>query len=115
MAIAFTKGDSVKTTRTITKAAVGHKGNSMKGLPGFIKTGQDASSGGLKNSSGIGPHKPGPIGSKGGGSVKSHFTAAKSRGSADKSYRATSTGAAGKISGGKLESMRGRAKFSGEK
>lgn len=115
MAIAFTKGDSVKTTRTITKAAVGHKGNSMKGLPGFIKTGQDTSSGGLTNSSGVGPKKPGPIGQKGGGSVKQHFTAAKSRGSSDKSYRATSTGPAGKISGGKMEAMRGRARFSGEK
>jgi hypothetical protein len=115
MAIAFTKGDSLKTTRTLTKAAVGHQGNSMKGMPGHIKTGQDTSSGGLKNSSGIGPHKPGPIGKKGATSVKAHFTAAKSRGSSDKSYRATSTGPAGKITQGKMESLRGRAKFSMER
>lgn len=115
MAIAFTKGDSTMTTRRISKPAVGHKGNSMKGMPGHIKAGQDASSGGLKNSSGIGPHKGGPIGQKGGTSAKSHFTAAKSRGSADKSYRATSTGPAGKITAGKMESLKGRAKTSMEK
>lgn len=115
MAIQFTKGDSTSTTRRITKAAVGHKSSSMKGMPGHIDTGQDASSGGLKNSSGIGPRKPGPIGRKGGTSVKAHFTAAKARGSADKSYRATSTGPAGKITAGKMESMKGRAKFSTER
>lgn len=88
---------------------------SMKGMPGFIKTGQDASTGGLKNSGGVGPKKPGPIGSRGGTSVKAHFTADKSRGSSDKSYRATSTGPAGKVTQGKMESLRGRAKFSTER
>ena len=88
----------------------------MKGMPGHIKTGQDTSSGGLKNSSGIGPNRAGPIGRKGGGStVKQHFSAAKSRGSSDKSYRATSTGPAGKITTGKMEGLRGRAKFSTER
>lgn len=114
MAIAFTKGDSTTTTRRITKPAVGHKGNSMKGMPGHIKAGQDTSSGGLTNSAGIGPKKEGPIGKKGSTGVK-HFSASQARGSADKSYRATSTGPAGKISPGKMESMRGRAKFSTEK
>ena len=115
MAIAFTKGDTMRTTRVITKPAVGHKSNSMKGMPGFIKTGQDTSSGGLAISPGVGPKKPGPIGQRGGGSAKSHFTAEKSRGSSDKSYRATSTGPAGKITRGKMESLRGRAKFSMER
>lgn len=115
MAIAFTKGDSLRTTRVITKPSVGHKANSMKGMPGHIKAGQDASSGGLASSPGVGPKREGPIGRKTGNSVGSHFTAAKSRGSADKSYRATSTGPAGKITAGKMESLKGRAKFSTEK
>lgn len=116
MAIAFTRGDSVKTTRTITKAAVGHKGNSMKGMPGHIKTGQDTSSGGLASSPGMGPKREGPIGKKGSTGAK-HFSASQARGSADKSYRATSTGPAGKIVGnaGKMESLKGRAKTSWEK
>lgn len=115
MAIRFTKGDSMKTTTRITKAAVGSKSNTMKGMPGIVKTGQDTSDGGLTQKGGIGPKREGPIGKKTGAGVGSHFTAAKFRGSADKSYRATSTGPAGKISQGKMESMRGRAKFSSER
>lgn len=116
MAVAFTKGDSLRSTRNVTKPAVNPEGNSMKGLRGFIKTGQDTSSGGLKGKAGIGPKRPGPIGQKGGASPKAHFTAAKSRGSADKSYKATSTGPAGKVvSNGKMEALKGRARFSSEK
>lgn len=115
MAIRFTKGDTMTSTKRVTKASIGSTSNTMKGMPGHIKAGQDASDGGLTQKGGIGPKREGPIGSKGGGSAKSHFTAAKSRGSADKSYRATSTGPAGKISQGKMESMRGRAKFSSER
>jgi hypothetical protein len=87
----------------------------MKGMPGSIRTGQDASKAGLKQAGGMGPKREGPIGSKGGQRASSHFTAAKSRGSADKSYRATSTGPAGKISHGKMESLKGKASFSSER
>ncbi len=115
MAYAFTKGDTMSSTRTISKPSVGHKGNSMKGMPGHIKAGQTTSAGGMKGTSSIGPKREGAIGSKGGQSVKAHFTAAKSPGNATKSYKAASTGSVGKITGGKMESMKGRAKFSSER
>lgn len=159
----FYEGASLKTTRTISqdRKVPPPQSNSMKGMPGFIKTTQDKSSGGLKDSSGMGPHREGPIGKRStpGGL---HFTGkyadnGKFRGSSDKSYRATSTGPAGKIVGnkrtpiarpakegegpkrgqprsgfkqstaltksfapggvgaGKMESLRGRAKFSMER
>lgn len=103
MSIRFTQGASMKATRTISQAAkvAPPQKNTMKGLPGFIKTTQDASDGGLKDKSGIGPKREGPIGkrAKPGGE---HYTGkyadnGKFRGSSDKSYRATSTGPAGKV------------------
>lgn len=117
MAVKFYKGASIEATRKTSQSGKSEsvQKKSMPGMPGFIKTGQDTSSGGLTSSAGIGPKKPGPIGSKGGTSVKAHFTAAKSRGSADKSYRATSTGPAGKISAGKMESLKGKAPAFGER
>lgn len=146
MAIRFTQGASLRATRVITKPAVNPRKNSMKGMPGYITTGQDKSSGGLKDSSGMGPHREGPIGKKTGSSVKGKFDTGKFRGSSDKSYRATSTWAPGRVvsnksspargaseaerpargkptsgfkqyggSGGKMESLRGRAKFSMER
>lgn len=157
MAYAFTKGDTMRTTRMLSKPAVNHEKNSMKGMRGFIKTSQDKSSGGLKDSSGVGPHREGPIGKKTGATVKNKFDAGKFRGSSDNSYRATSTGAGkvvsnkgtphargakesegpqrgksksgfqqygggpkasfrpGGVGAGKMESLRGRAKFSMER
>lgn len=147
MAARFTQGASIKTTRTINQA---HKvappqSNSMKGLPGFIRTKADTSSGGLASSKGVGPKREGAIGRHTGSTVRSKFDAGKFRGSSDRSYRATSTGPAGSISsnrstpqsrgaseregpsrgkpsrgapqygGGKMESLRGRAKFSMER
>ena len=116
MAARFYSGASLKATRTISSQnpKTGQQGRGMKaGIPGFIKTGQDASQGGLTNSTGIGPHKPGPVGQKGG----AHRANKQSgRGSTDKSYRATSTGPAGKIvRSGKMESLRGHALTSSER
>lgn len=117
MSYAFTKGDSQKTTVTTRNHGVkfSHKANTMKGLPGLIKTGQDASKAGLVQNTGIGPRREGQIGKRGAAGAKSHFTAATSRGSADKSYKATSTGPAGRVSGGKMEGLKGRVKFSSER
>jgi hypothetical protein len=135
MAARFTKGTNMRSTSHLEQArkVAPVQKNSMKGLPGHIKTGQDTSSGGLASTKPVGPRfnmgtslettrrtvalrsQGAYIGKKGGQSVGSHFKAATSRGSADKSYRATSTGPAGKITGGKMEGLRGRAKFSTER
>lgn len=145
MAIRFTQGASLRATRVISKPAVNPEKNSMKGMRGYITTGQDTSDGGLKDKSGIGPKREGPIGKKG-GSGAANMDSGKFRGSSDKSYRATSTGKPGRVvsnksspsrsmsekegpargkpsrgapqyggSGGKMESLRGRAKFSMER
>lgn len=100
----FYDGASIKATRTTSQFSKvpPPQSNSMKGLPGFIATGQDASDAGLKDSRGMGPHREGPIGRHTGKTVKGAFDTGKFRGSSDKSYRATSTGP-----GGKVESNRG--------
>jgi len=143
----FYDGASIKATRTTSQLGKSPpvQRNSMKGLPGFIKTGQDASSGGLTNSAGIGPKREGPIGKRG-ASGSPNMDSGKFRGSSDKSYRATSTGPGGTIQSnkgqpqsrgkseregpargkptsgfhqsthrGKMESLRGRAKTSWER
>lgn len=79
--------------------------NTMKGMRGFIKTSTDKSSGALKGGSGSGPHREGPIGRKA-SPGSAHYSGkfadqGKFRGSSDKSYRATSTGPAGRIVGNK--------------
>jgi hypothetical protein len=99
------------------------RGNTMSGLPGYIKTTQDKSSSGLKGGSGSGPKREGPIG-KAGGRRGNWQTSSKLGGSSDYSYRATSTGRAGAVkvmgkpkapaSRGTMESLRGRAKTSYE-
>lgn len=157
MASRFTQGTSEHTTRIITKKSVDPKPG-MHGMPGFVKTGQDTSAGGLANMKGSGPHREGPIGKKG-SSGPLYADQRKFRGSSDKSYRATSTGPGGSVkrdtdigsrgssgrggseregpqrgkptrgapqyggtasvgsrgSGGKMESLRGRAKTSWER
>ena len=99
----FYEGASLKSTRSISQEGkvAPPQSNSMKGLPGFIKTTADTSAGGLNKQKQVGPHREGPIGkrSKSGGE---HFTGkyadnGKFRGSSDVSYRATSTGPAGKV------------------
>jgi hypothetical protein len=123
MGARFYKGASVKVTET-TRAPAGqaqHKASTIKsGMPGYIKTGQDTSSSGLASSKGVGPHREGPVGKKGGHNGNFLNKAGQFGGSSDKSYRATSTGPAGKVrpnadNRGKMESLRGRAKFSMEK
>jgi len=146
MSVRFSQGQSMKTTETTRQfgKSPSVQRNSMKGLPGFIKTGQDKSSGGLVDGKGIGPKREGPIGRRGGSGSPS-MDSGKFRGSSDKSYRATSTGAPGRIASnkgepskrgmsekegpkrgqpsrgfyqggsGKMESLRGRAKTSWEK
>lgn len=115
MAARFYKGASIQATRTTSQqgksAAV--QSNSMHGMPGRIKTGQDTSSSGLASSPGVGIKKPGPIGHRSG----AHRANKQSGGgSTDRSYRATSTGPAGRItSSGKMESLKGRAKTSWER
>ena len=98
MAIRFYEGASMKSTKILSQAgkSAAVQKNSMKGLPGFIQTKADASSGGLTKGKGIGPHREGTIGKRGSGSP-AKFNAVKFRGSSDKSYRATSTATPGKI------------------
>lgn len=86
----FTQGTSEKTTRIITKPAVDPKPGS-RGMPGYIRTRQDASSAGLTSPNGPGMHVEGPIGQR--GPMSRSFDTSKARGSSDKHYRATSTGA----------------------
>lgn len=102
MAARFTQGASIQTTRTTRppNKVAPPQSNSMKGLPGFVKTKQDASDGGLTDAKGVGPHREGPIGRKGHGGA-GYMDGGKFRGSSDKSYRATSTGPAGSISSNK--------------
>lgn len=95
MASRFTQGTSDRTTRVTSKPAVNPMRGSL-GMPGFVKTGQDTSSGGLANMKGNGPHREGPIGKRGSPGVKT-MDANKARGSSDKSYRATSTGPGGTV------------------
>jgi len=142
MSVRFSQGQSMKTTETTRQfgKSPSVQRNSMKGMPGHIKSGQDASDGGLTNSGGIGPKREGPIGKRG-SSGSPRMDTAKFRGSSDKSYRATSTGPAGRIvkaesigkseregpkrgqpsrgfhqgGSGKMESLRGRAKTSWER
>lgn len=115
MAARFYKGASVHATNTTKQEGKSPpvQSNSMHGMSGRIKTGQDTSSSGLASSPGVGIKKPGPIGQKGG----AHRANKQSGGgSTDKSYRASSTGPAGKITAsGKMESLKGRARTSWEK
>lgn len=76
--------------------------NTMKGMPGPIKTGLGTSSAGLASSPGVGPKKEGPIGKRG------------SSGPFPSTARGTmSKNALGHK--GRMESLRGRAKTSYEK
>lgn len=105
MGVRFNAGQSVHTTKTTRNFGAAPSrapdGNTMKGLRGFIKTGQDVSDGGLRDSRGVGPKREGPIGTRA-KPGDAHYTGkyadnGKFRGSSDKSYRATSTGPAGKV------------------
>lgn len=126
MGASFTKGDSVATTNKITGAGAKYSrapdGNTMKGMRGSINTAQKRDSSDTLNGKGGGPHREGPVGHKGGAHRATHG-AAQAEGSMDKSYRATSTAKPGKVAsqgvapsgGGKMESLRGKARTSWEK
>jgi hypothetical protein len=122
----FYDGASIKATRMLSQMdkSPAVQRNSMKGLPGFIKTGQDTSSGGLASSKPVGPRfnagethetttktrqfrkSQGAYIGRRGGSGSPDMNAGKFRGSSDKSYRATSTGPAGAIVSNKGEPER---------
>ncbi len=133
MAARFTHGASVAQTRNISQAGKSPavQKNSMKGMPGRIKTGQDTSSSGLASSAPVGPRfnmgtslettkrtvalrsQGAYIGKRG---APHRANKQNGGGSTDKSYRATSTGPAGRITNsGKMESLKGRAKTSWER
>lgn len=134
MAARFYEGASIKVSRSLNqqgKTPAVQK-NSMKGLPGYIKTTQDRSSGGLASSKPVGPRftvgtslkttketralrssQGAEIGTRAKPGDK-HYTGkyadnGKFRGSSDKSYRATSTGPAGKITSTRNGAVANRA------
>lgn len=120
MAARFSKGTAgnppgvknIQSGKVAEPRTSGHNlrpGSTMPGMPGFINTGQDKSSGGLISSAGVGPKREGPIGSKG-GAHRANGGATQARGSMDKSYRATSTGSAGKI-----EKLSAKTSFEGKR
>lgn len=106
MASRFTQGTNERTLSRISKPAVDPMRGS-KGMPGYIKTGQDTSSGGLTTSSGTGPKREGPIGRRGSSANIDKMDAQKARGSMDKNYRATSTGPGGTIKANTTTGKRG--------
>lgn len=118
MAAKFTAGDSMKSTRSTnsqhhpgepkTSSYGAKSGNTMSGMPGFINSGQTKASGGMKGTSSISPKKGGPIGRKGGSGAKGLAKAAP--GMSTKSYRAASTGSAGK-----MEKLKAPTSFEGGK
>ena len=126
MSARFTVGTNAASTNRINQAGkvAPVQRNSMKGMPGFIKTTQDQSSGGLASSKPVGPRftvgttlnttkKTAALRKSQGASIGSRPKAGgphyggtyadngKFRGSSDVSYRATSTGPAGKIASNK--------------
>lgn len=124
MSARFAQGTSLATTkRTFQKGKTPPpQSNSMKGMPGSINTAQHRDDSDVLTGKAIGPVKTKPVGQKTGAHRANHG-ASNARGSMDKSYRATSTAKPGKITSqsvapsgaGKMESLRGKAKFSSEK
>lgn len=126
MGARFNSGQSVATTvRTKNFGASPSRapdGNTMKGMRGSINTTQKQDSSDVLTGKGGGPKREGNIGHKG-GAHRADQGASQATGSMDKSYKATSTGPAGKITsqrlvpsgGGKMESLRGKARTSWEK
>lgn len=124
MSARFAQGTSLATTkRTFQKGKTPPpQSNSMKGMPGSINTAQKRDSSDILTGKGSSIKSVGPIGKKGAPSRANHG-ASHATGSMDKSYRATSTAKPGKITSqrvapsgaGKMESLRGKAKFSSEK
>lgn len=98
-----TQANPVGTSRGTGRGKAG-------GMPGYIKTGQDKSAGGLKGKATVAPNRGGSIPKRAGASHA--MNASVARGSMDKSYHATSTGRAGAIrrSSGTMESLIGKSR-----
>jgi hypothetical protein len=107
-AIRFGAGTSMRSTRSLTQpnpppTSRGSGKGKTGGMPGYIKTAQDKSSGGLANPSkargkqNAGPRREGYIPTRAGESRKNWESSDSVRGSSDRSYRATSTAAPGAI------------------
>lgn len=110
MGARFTKGDSTKTTRTLTplhrsteprthsKGPVPHETpkprNTMNGMPGHINAHEPDDMGHAKGGSGAGPHREGYIG-KETGAHHAREGGKYAPGTEVKSYRKASTGKAG--------------------
>jgi hypothetical protein len=99
MAAKFTKGDSVHTTNTTAQKNppknVG--GNTMKGMRGYIDAHARKDMGGAKGGKGVGPHREGPIGERGGSGVKGMAKAGNAPGMSTKNYKSASTDSAGSL------------------
>lgn len=120
MAARFTQGTNLKSTRTLPPESRSSEPPKMskgrQGMPGYIKTRQDASSSGLKGRGARGGSIPavnGPrsIPSRKGESRKNWQSATSTGGSQDKSYFNTSTDKAGTIRrGGEPKAPASRSK-----
>lgn len=120
MSARFTQGTDERSTRVITQRRPvqterGAGRGKAGGMPGYIKTRTDKSSGGLTSAKPVGPRfnvgmtsastnkttamraQGAYIGKKGSGSAAKAFDSGKFRGSSDMSYRSTSMGAPGSI------------------
>lgn len=124
MTARFTQGASLASTKKTTHFGkqAPPQSNSMKGMPGSINTAQKRDSSDVLTGKTVGTKQTGPIGKKGGQDIAKHG-ASTAKGSMDKSYRAISTAKPGKITSqktvpsgaGKMESLKGKAKFSMER
>lgn len=106
----FTHGGHNTGTHTIQKGKVAEPPtkNTMHGMPGHIKTGQTAASGGMKGGKGEGPKREGPVGKRG----SSGPFPKTAPGTITKSYHADSTGHPGRVE--KLAG-KGRTSFEGRR
>jgi hypothetical protein len=106
MAVKFTKGDSIATTRKLVahnpppsahpRSKSPRGGNSI-GMPGYITAHERENMGGAKGGKGFGPAREQDIGERGGSGAKGMGSAKKAPGTAIRNYRSASTGRAGAI------------------
>jgi hypothetical protein len=105
MAARFTQGDSIHTTRSTyqqnpprnvkTRSESLKGGNTMSGMPGYINAHQTESMDHARGGKGVGPHREGPVGEKGGSGAKGMAKAEEACGTVTKSYHKSSTRKAG--------------------
>jgi hypothetical protein len=111
MSAKFTKGDSIRSTRTITpmrRVASEPKthsvdgprsGNTMNGMPGYINAHQTESMDHARGGKGFGPHREGPVGKRGSSGAKSMGKSGNATGTTVKNYKSASTDSAGSLHG----------------